>query len=96
LYTRAVRKQIGRSFDGELHRVTATGTIKGCLFDNSETDMKLYLEGSDSHLRTVLKWVILSKPAGHHLREPESEPGSESGPDPGSAITPFSMAQIGG
>jgi cyclic pyranopterin phosphate synthase len=65
-------------------RVTATGTIKGCLFDNSETDLKPYLEGSDSQLKAVLKRVIVSKPARHHLREP------------GSAITPFSMAQIGG
>lgn len=77
-------------------RVTAAGTIKGCLFDNSETDLKPYLEGSDSQLRAVLERVILSKPAGHHLCEPGSEPGLDSGADPGSAITPFSMAQIGG
>jgi cyclic pyranopterin phosphate synthase len=77
-------------------RVTAGGTIKGCLFDNSETDLKPYLQGSDSQLRAVLERVILSKPAGHHLCEPGADSCSESGAEPGSLITPFSMAQIGG
>jgi hypothetical protein len=70
--------------------------LPGCLFDKSETDQKPNLDGSDNQLQAVLKRVILSIPAGRHLREPETEPGSESGADPGSAITPFPMAQIGG
>ncbi len=65
-------------------RITSSGAIKGCLFDNSETSLQPYLNGGDDELRAALLRVMMNKPARHHLREPES------------TITPFSMSQIGG
>jgi cyclic pyranopterin phosphate synthase len=65
-------------------RVTATGTVKGCLFDNGGTSLKPYLDGDDDQLRTALKRVLRNKPDRHHLFDSDT------------LITPFSMAEIGG
>jgi cyclic pyranopterin phosphate synthase len=65
-------------------RVTATGTVKGCLFDNGGTSLKPYLEGGDNELRAELMRVLRNKPDRHHLLDSDS------------LITPFSMAEIGG
>jgi cyclic pyranopterin phosphate synthase len=65
-------------------RVTASGVVKGCLFDNGETSLKPYLDRSDDELRGVLMRVLRNKPDRHHLLDSES------------LITPFSMSEIGG
>jgi cyclic pyranopterin phosphate synthase len=65
-------------------RVTASGIVKGCLFDNGKTSLKPYLQGSDDELRAVLMRILKNKPDRHHLLDRES------------LITPFSMVEIGG
>jgi cyclic pyranopterin phosphate synthase len=65
-------------------RVTATGTVKGCLFDNGGTSLKPFLDGGDNELRAELMRVLKNKPDRHHLLDSDT------------LITPFSMAEIGG
>lgn len=65
-------------------RVTASGVVKGCLFDNGETSLKPYLDRSDNELQAVLMGVLRNKPDRHHILDSES------------LITPFSMSEIGG
>lgn len=65
-------------------RVTATGTVKGCLFDNGGTSLKPYLDSGDNELRAELMRVLRNKPDRHHLLDSDT------------LITPFSMAEIGG
>jgi cyclic pyranopterin phosphate synthase len=66
-------------------RVTASGMIKGCLFDNGGVNLKAYLNGGDDELRDVLLQVLREKPDRHHLSD-----------DTVTQITPFAMSQIGG
>lgn len=65
-------------------RVTATGTVKGCLFDNGGTSLKPYLDGADNELRAELMRVLINKPDRHHLLDSDS------------LTSPFSMSEIGG
>jgi cyclic pyranopterin phosphate synthase len=65
-------------------RVTASGIVKGCLFDNGRVSLKPYLAGSDNELRDILMSVLKNKPDRHHLLDHEA------------LITPFSMSEIGG
>jgi cyclic pyranopterin phosphate synthase len=65
-------------------RITASGVVKGCLFDHGTVSLKPYLERNDAELREFLLSAIRNKPDRHHLLDPEQ------------LITPFSMAQIGG
>ncbi len=65
-------------------RVTASGIVKGCLFDNGRVSLKPYLAGNDNELRDVLMSVLKNKPDRHHLLDHEA------------LITPFSMSEIGG
>lgn len=66
-------------------RVTSTGTAKGCLLSNSETDLKPALEQDDQEqLVKTLESVIAHKPAGHTFN---CDPYS---------VDSFSMASIGG
>ena len=66
-------------------RVTASGVIKGCLFDNSGVCLEPYLSGSDDELRDVLLQVLRDKPDRHHLSDSTV-----------TQIVPFAMSQIGG
>jgi len=65
-------------------RVTATGIVKGCLFDNGTLSLKPYFERSDEEMRAVLYGVLRNKPDRHHLLDKDT------------LITPFSMSEIGG
>jgi len=65
-------------------RVTASGMIKGCLFDTGGLSLKPYLNQSDGELRDIIERVIQAKPERHHLL------------DQSPLVTPFSMSQIGG
>jgi cyclic pyranopterin phosphate synthase len=65
-------------------RVTASGMIKGCLFDTGRISLRPYLNQGDAELRDVMERVIQSKPDRHHLL------------DQGPLVTPFAMSQIGG
>jgi GTP 3',8-cyclase len=65
-------------------RVTATGIVKGCLFDNGTLSLKPYFERSDDELRAVLYDVLRNKPGRHHLLDKDT------------LIHPFSMSEIGG
>ncbi len=65
-------------------RITASGVVKGCLFDGGGVNLKPYLEHSDYELRSALMRVLKNKPVRHHLLDR----------DP--LITPFSMSEIGG
>lgn len=65
-------------------RVTATGIVKGCLFDNGTLSLKPYFERGDDELREVLYGVLRNKPDRHHLL------------DKNTLIQPFSMSEIGG
>ncbi len=65
-------------------RLTASGAIKGCLFENGGVDLKPYLDRSDAELRAVLTQVMQSKPERHHLLDRQP------------LITPFAMSEIGG
>ena len=65
-------------------RVTATGIVKGCLFDNGTLSLKPYFERNDDELRAVLYGVLRNKPDRHHLLDKDT------------LIQPFSMSEIGG
>jgi cyclic pyranopterin phosphate synthase len=65
-------------------RVTATGEVKGCLFDGGGIRLKPYLDGSDEQLQAALMRVLKNKPERHHLF------------DANAPITPFAMSEIGG
>jgi cyclic pyranopterin phosphate synthase len=64
-------------------RVTASGVVKGCLFD-SGASLKPYLDGSDDELQAVLLGALRNKPDRHHLLDSKVH------------IMPFSMSEIGG
>jgi cyclic pyranopterin phosphate synthase len=66
-------------------RVTASGRVKGCLFDDGLYDLKpLLATGTDAEIAAVLRQVACSKPERHRLT------------DSGAAHTAFAMAHIGG
>ena len=66
-------------------RVTASGMARGCLFSESETDLKPILRGNDpSELEKVLLRIVGAKPGKHRLRE---EPSGSSTLD---------MSRVGG
>jgi cyclic pyranopterin phosphate synthase len=65
-------------------RVTASGVVKGCLFDHGGVSLQPYLDGSDHELRDVLMRALVNKPDRHHLLDH----------DP--LLTPFAMSEIGG
>lgn len=65
-------------------RVTASGIVKGCLFDGGGVSLKAYMNHSDNELRAVLMSVLKNKPERHHLLERAP------------LITPFAMSEIGG
>jgi cyclic pyranopterin phosphate synthase len=66
-------------------RVTATGLAKGCLFSESQLDLKPSLwSGSKLQLTRTLESIILAKPAGHQMNPDECHHQA------------FSMASIGG
>jgi cyclic pyranopterin phosphate synthase len=64
-------------------RVTASGMIKGCLFDSGGISLRPYMDREDE-LRDVMERVIQNKPGRHHLL------------DRGPLVNPFAMSQIGG
>jgi len=66
-------------------RVTASGMARGCLFSESETDLKPILRGNDpSELGKVILRIVGTKPGKHRLcKEP-------SGP------SPLDMSRVGG
>lgn len=65
-------------------RVTASGMIKGCLFDPGGISLKPYLNHDGGELRDIMERVIQNKPDRHHLL------------DQSPLVTPFAMSQIGG
>jgi GTP 3',8-cyclase len=66
-------------------RVTATGLAKGCLFDESQLDLKAALRsGSTAQLAHVLNALVNSKPVRHQMNPDECHHQA------------FSMASIGG
>jgi cyclic pyranopterin phosphate synthase len=66
-------------------RVTASGMARGCLFSETETDLKPILRGNDpSELEKVLLRIVGTKPGKHRLCE---EPAGPS---------PFDMSRVGG
>ena len=65
-------------------RVTASGVIKGCLFESGGVSLRPYLNRSDDELRDVLLQVLRAKPNRHHLTDNTTQ------------IAPFAMSQIGG
>jgi cyclic pyranopterin phosphate synthase len=65
-------------------RVTASGMVKGCLFDGGGISLKPFLEGGNEGLRQALWQALKLKPEGHHLL------------DSSVLIAPFSMSEIGG
>ena len=66
-------------------RVTASGSAKGCLFDESQTDLKwLVRSGSDLELAAALRSIVNSKPVCHQMNPDECHHQA------------FSMASIGG
>jgi cyclic pyranopterin phosphate synthase len=74
-------------FCGECNRIrmTSTGIIKGCLFDNGVLDMKpLLVGGDDAALEEALRRVVQAKPGRHTLMTGRSDHDA------------FAMAQIGG
>jgi len=74
-------------FCGECNRlrVTATGTVRSCLFGCDAVDLKPLLAGNDAAaLEQALRRLVEGKPAGHRLDEPALAPA------------PFAMAAIGG
>lgn len=86
LGTIGIISPISNHFCGSCNRVrvTASGQVKGCLFDNGGISLKPYLERSDEELRAVLYSALRNKPERHHLLDEET------------LITPFSMSEIGG
>jgi cyclic pyranopterin phosphate synthase len=66
-------------------RVTSTGIVKGCLFDNGVLDMKPILaRGNAAELEEALRRVVEMKPGRHTLMTGNSDHAA------------FAMAQIGG
>ncbi len=65
-------------------RLTASGSIKGCLFGNSGVDLKPYLDRSDDELRAVLMKAMHGKPERHRLLDGQP------------LVSPFAMSEIGG
>jgi len=66
-------------------RITSTGIVKGCLFDNGVLDMKpLLAEGDDAALAEALCRVVTMKPGRHMLTTGTSDHAA------------FTMARIGG
>jgi cyclic pyranopterin phosphate synthase len=66
-------------------RVTSSGMLKGCLFDNGVMDLKpVLLSGDDTELQDALRRLVRSKPLQHTLHE-------ESG-----QRIPIAMSGIGG
>ena len=66
-------------------RVTASGMARGCLFSESETDLKAILRGNDpSELEKVLLRIVGTKPGKHRLCEEPSGP------------PPLDMSRVGG
>jgi cyclic pyranopterin phosphate synthase len=65
-------------------RLTASGVLRGCLFNDDGVNLKHYLNRSDDELRDVLLQALRNKPDRHHLSENVTQ------------ITPFAMSQIGG
>ena len=66
-------------------RITSTGIVKGCLFDNGVLDMKpLLAEGGDAALADALCRVVTMKPGRHTLTAGASDHAA------------FTMARIGG
>jgi cyclic pyranopterin phosphate synthase len=56
-------------------RVTASGMARGCLFSESETDLKPILRGNDpSELEKVLLRIVGTKPGKHRLCEEPTGP----------------------
>jgi len=58
-------------FCGECNRIrmTAEGKLRGCLYDKTETDLKLAMENgaSDEELRQLFLKTINTKPDKHHM-----------------------------
>ena len=49
-------------FDCNRLRVTSTGVVKSCLFDQGALDLKpLLAKGDQAELRSALNWVVMSK-----------------------------------
>jgi cyclic pyranopterin phosphate synthase len=66
-------------------RVTSSGMARGCLFDNTEFDLKTILRSGDrAALEEALREIVSRKPAKSRL------------PDPDSARTMFDMSKVGG
>ena len=66
-------------------RVTASGMARGCLFSETETDLKPILRGNDpSELEKILLRIVGTKPGKHRLCE---EPAGPS---------PLGMSRVGG
>lgn len=65
-------------------RVTATGRVKGCLFDQQAIDLKPYLGKGIVPLKSILESVINSKPTAHGMNSTET------------MAAPFAMSDIGG
>jgi cyclic pyranopterin phosphate synthase len=65
-------------------RVTASGIVKGCLFDDGKVSLKPYLDRSDDELQAVLLRVLQNKPDQHPILDGKT------------LLTPFSMSEIGG
>ncbi len=53
-------------------RLTASGSLRGCLFSQDETDLKGLLRGGvdDQVLASAIRDVVAQKPRAHHLGEP--------------------------
>ncbi len=65
-------------------RVTATGRVKSCLFDQQTIDLKPHLNAGVKHLKGILETVIRDKPLQHGMNSSETMP------------SPFAMSEIGG
>lgn len=66
-------------------RVTSTGIARGCLFSNTETDLKPYVRTFDMHgLREALCRIVTSKPDMHQIWVRQAD------------HSPFPMARVGG
>jgi cyclic pyranopterin phosphate synthase len=66
-------------------RVTASGMARGCLFSESETDLKPILRGNDpSELGKIILRIVGAKPGKHRLLEEPSGP------------SPLDMSRVGG
>lgn len=66
-------------------RVTSRGIARGCLFSETETDLKPFLKTSDLRgLNEALRGIVTSKPGRHQITACHS------------GHSPFAMASIGG